>query len=473
MKSFSKMKKRLLKSWIRNVILSEKVLKMDAGAAGSVSVDIPVAYDINIPKYAENIARAGDADKLLSEVLVFNELVHSVATESGNKNAWQSIAEKMLQFWGFGVEDQGSAGVTTFYDADKDGVYYSVKSSFSSYRADDNFSAATSSSSPKIESILALIIKEPDKKMLGNIGVIKTGNDENVIIRWGHVTAPISREGVVNNIVKHLPQEPVEITQGKPLENLRNRLLDALTKKPADADDLIKAVKKQLVKKLGMSDGRLNKKNMEIILGSDGQNSEGGQTEGAGSQIASLEVMDPDQLFEKTAKNLMKTVGSEDRAFAEPADRKQFMQQVKAYVRGLTRDDMQEVISLIIDKLGLSREQPPEQKLRLAAGYSRIAQSYIQEELRFRRHVREILLVEKFTKTDMKEIERISRKEAQKEITKVVGKDLQKTIKTEVEKILKNKATKEELANITKAVMKKLYKDIAVSYPQTIDRIKV
>ena len=65
------------------------------------------------------------------------------------------------------------------------------------------------------------------------------------------------------------------------------------------------------------------------------------------------------------------------------------------------------------------------------------------------------------------------KKQAKKEIDKVVGTSLEKTIQKEVEKTLKTKATKGEIADITKAVMKKLYKDLSFSYPQVIDRIKV
>ena len=94
-------------------------------------------------------------------------------------------------------------------------------------------------------------------------------------------------------------------------------------------------------------------------------------------------------------------------------------------------------------------------------------------EATLRSLVRESLLLEELTKSDKKEIERIARKQAKKEIDKVVGTSLEKTIQKEVEKTLKNKATKNELGKITKAIMKKLYKDISVSYPHVIDRIKV
>ena len=87
--------------------------------------------------------------------------------------------------------------------------------------------------------------------------------------------------------------------------------------------------------------------------------------------------------------------------------------------------------------------------------------------------LRESLFLEELTKSDKKEIERISRKQAKKEIDKVVGTSLEKTIQKEIEKTLKGKATRDEIADVTKSVVKKLYKDLSLSYPQVIDRIKV
>ena len=89
-----------------------------------------------------------------------------------------------------------------------------------------------------------------------------------------------------------------------------------------------------------------------------------------------------------------------------------------------------------------------------------------------RRQIRHILK-EALTKTDIRDIERIARKEAKDEIVKVVGKDLAKTIKEEVEKVLKDKATKQEMAEITKQVIKKMYRELSFSQPQILSRIKV
>lgn len=87
--------------------------------------------------------------------------------------------------------------------------------------------------------------------------------------------------------------------------------------------------------------------------------------------------------------------------------------------------------------------------------------------------IRESILTEELTRTDKREIERIARKQAQKEITRVVGRDLDETIRKAVEKVMKDKATKDEMAKISKAVLQKLYKELARSYPQAIDRIKL
>ena len=87
--------------------------------------------------------------------------------------------------------------------------------------------------------------------------------------------------------------------------------------------------------------------------------------------------------------------------------------------------------------------------------------------------IREALLLEELTKTDKKEIERIAKAQAKKEIERVVGRDFSKTIEKEVQKTLKGKATKQEIADISKSVIKKLYKQLSFSTPQIVDRIKV
>ena len=50
---------------------------------------------------------------------------------------------------------------------------------------------------------------------------------------------------------------------------------------------------------------------------------------------------------------------------------------------------------------------------------------------------------------------------------------MKKDVEDELEKLLKTSATKEEIAEITKKVLKKLYKDLALHHPYVIDRIKI
>ena len=74
-------------------------------------------------------------------------------------------------------------------------------------------------------------------------------------------------------------------------------------------------------------------------------------------------------------------------------------------------------------------------------------------------------LQEELTKSDKKEIEGIVAKQVQSELKKILEDELQKALRT--------KATKEEIGDITKKVLKKLYKDMSVHHPYIIDRIKV
>ena len=87
------------------------------------------------------------------------------------------------------------------------------------------------------------------------------------------------------------------------------------------------------------------------------------------------------------------------------------------------------------------------------------------------------LLLEELTKTDKKEIERIARKQARiiadERIESAIGKDFTKSVKKEVEKTLKDKATKQEIAEITKAIIVKLYRALSFHDKQVIDRIKL
>tara|TARA_Y100000310_G_scaffold141516_1_gene141011 strand:+ start:493 stop:2127 length:1635 start_codon:yes stop_codon:yes gene_type:complete len=136
------------------------------------------------------------------------------------------------------------------------------------------------------------------------------------------------------------------------------------------------------------------------------------------------------------------------------------------------------------------------QRQQLAAGKMKVLRNLI----------RETLLTEELTKSDKKEIEKIARQQAtvivdrevwdKKEIEKLAKKQAEDAIKKALgvsfigtkgdinkfvsdathdyaEKWIKDKATQQKVADIAKRVMKRLYKELAMSSPQIIDRIKV
>ena len=84
-----------------------------------------------------------------------------------------------------------------------------------------------------------------------------------------------------------------------------------------------------------------------------------------------------------------------------------------------------------------------------------------------------ILIIEELTKSDKKEIERISKKTAKKEIDSAIKSFVKGDLEKEITKVLGNKATKEEVAKVSKNVIKRLYRELSVNYPAIIDRIKV
>ena len=71
------------------------------------------------------------------------------------------------------------------------------------------------------------------------------------------------------------------------------------------------------------------------------------------------------------------------------------------------------------------------------------------------------IIVEELTKTDKAEIKRM------------ISKELKKMVEDEVAKALKSKEIKDDMGDISKKILKKLYKDMSVHHPYIIDRIKV
>ena len=71
------------------------------------------------------------------------------------------------------------------------------------------------------------------------------------------------------------------------------------------------------------------------------------------------------------------------------------------------------------------------------------------------------IIVEELTKADKDDIKRM------------ISKELKSMVEDEVEKAIKSKAVKDDIGDITKTVIKKLYKDLSIQHPYIIDRIKI
>ena len=80
------------------------------------------------------------------------------------------------------------------------------------------------------------------------------------------------------------------------------------------------------------------------------------------------------------------------------------------------------------------------------------------------------LIIEELTADDKAEIKKIASREAETLLKSKTMKDL---VAKEVEKTLNSAASKEQIGDITKKVLKKLYKDLSLQHPYIIDRIKV
>ena len=210
-------------------------------------------------------------------------------------------------------------------------MFYSVKSAFKP--SAKTYVNATQSSSPKIDSILALIIKSPDKSILGNIGCVCTKDPANPVIKWGEVTAPISRADVASKISGFLP------------EDLSEQFMAAITTRPdnKEADTLIKKIKQFFMSNegFGMKDARLNTSNMKKILGD--------VTE---TPIGSLSLVNPETLFQETIGSRISDGKRADGAeVASQEDRSDFLRRMRSVARTLSNVEMEDVISAAIGML--------------------------------------------------------------------------------------------------------------------------
>ena len=79
------------------------------------------------------------------------------------------------------------------------------------------------------------------------------------------------------------------------------------------------------------------------------------------------------------------------------------------------------------------------------------------------------LIQEELTKADKAEIKKL----ISKELDKNLKSELKKALEDELSKALRSKSSKEDIGDITKKVLKKLYRDLSYHHPYVIDRIKI
>ena len=79
------------------------------------------------------------------------------------------------------------------------------------------------------------------------------------------------------------------------------------------------------------------------------------------------------------------------------------------------------------------------------------------------------VLFEELSGSDKKEIKQIAKKEIESQIKSFIKDEFQK----EFQKNLKDRDGRDQIADISKKVLKKFYKEIAFSYPQFIDRMTI
>ena len=82
------------------------------------------------------------------------------------------------------------------------------------------------------------------------------------------------------------------------------------------------------------------------------------------------------------------------------------------------------------------------------------------------------MIREELTKADETDIKKLISKELSSSQSEV-AKNVKKIVEDELSKVLKTKAVKDDITDITKKVMKRLYKDLSFHHPYIIDRIKV
>jgi len=83
------------------------------------------------------------------------------------------------------------------------------------------------------------------------------------------------------------------------------------------------------------------------------------------------------------------------------------------------------------------------------------------------------IIAEELSSTDKNDIERMIKQQLKKDLEDAVVKAVEKAVKEEVKSVMGDKTTQKEMAEISKTIIKKLYKDLSFHHPYIIDRIKL
>ena len=78
--------------------------------------------------------------------------------------------------------------------------------------------------------------------------------------------------------------------------------------------------------------------------------------------------------------------------------------------------------------------------------------------------MKDILLKEELTKTDVRDI-------VKDEVQRFLKSELKKMVEEELKKVLKDRDMKNEIGDISKEILKKLYKELSVHQTYVVDRV--
>lgn len=455
-------------------LVREEVIRL-----GRASADVgPIAQDMDLMAVAVNMLDAEDSEGL--EELV--DLNNAVYTSIDRRDAWEAIGEQMLEAWGYDAPAQGkkaaaAAGdsdggsVATFWDVRKDGILYSVKTSFKNPTGPANYKQATQSSNIKLTALFSAVKENSPDTMLGNIGCIYSEEENSRTVGWGDVTAPISAGDLKDKIRDIIEKNIGERFDGDALD-LYDQLTGAATGKKMTTAEAKSA--KKIVDEL---------QNAGLV--SSGARLTGKVTEFLGpyvnTPLASLKVYEPSYFFSET---LAKLSGSGPKGEAAPEDaRNNAVKRITTLTRGMSSAQLDKLLNVARD---LMRESLLREYVIETLTSSPSSGQLLKEELTGsdKSEIKRMIKKEIEGVANRKEIDRAFKKNFDKELRKALGASFFGTpgkinkfvideIQKEVEKNMGSSANREVVVRICKDVLVKLYRELSFSYKPVIDRMKV